>query len=169
MKLLQEHIRMLTELESVLKTIQESPMKRYSVRKVQEHLLKLETDIERFQRLKLSAYEDLREGLLSKEDYFDITEQYQRRISNSNLAREQALREMELYIQNGSSTQKWVQEFIEYQNIQTLTRSMAVECIERIVVYEDKRIEITFNHMQDYQSLVSQVQDYYQVVQEGAG
>lgn len=168
LKLLQEHIRMLTELESVLKTIRETPMKRYSVRKVQEHLLKLETDIERFQRLKLSAYEDLREGLLSKEDYFDITEQYQRRISNANLAREQALREMELYIQNGSSTQKWVQEFIEYQNIQTLTRSMAVECIERIFVYEDKRIEVTFNHMQDYQSLVSQVQDYYQVVQEGA-
>ena len=168
LKLLQEHIRMLTELESILHTIRNAPMRRYSVRKVQEHLLKLEVEIERLRRLKLSAYEDLREGILSKEDYHDISEQYERRISDCKLSREQALREMDLYIQNGSSHQKWIQEFIEYQNIQTLTRSMAVECIERIVVYEDKRIEVTFTHMQDYQSLVSRVQDYYQEVQEGA-
>ena len=169
LKLLQEHIRMLTELESVLKTIRETPLRRYSVRKVQEHMLNLETEIERFRRLKISAYEDLKEGVLSKEDYFDITEQYERRIANANLAHEQAQREMDLYIQNGSAPQKWIQEFIEYQNIKTLTRSMAVECIDRIVIYEDKRIEVTFTHMQDYQSLVSQVEDYYQAVQKGVG
>jgi len=129
---------MLTELESVLKTIRETPLRRYSVRKVQEHMLNLETEIERFRRLKISAYEDLKEGVLSKEDYFDITEQYERRIANANLAREQAQREMDLYIQNGSAPQKWIQEFIEYQNIKTLTRSMAVECIDRIIIYEDK-------------------------------
>lgn len=169
LKLLQEHIRMLTELESVLKTIRETPLRRYSVRKVQEHMLNLETEIERFRRLKISAYEDLKEGILSKEDYFDITEQYERRIANANLAHEQAQREMDLYIQNGSAPQKWIQEFIEYQNIKTLTRSMAVECIDRIIIYEDKRIEVTFTHMQDYQSLVSQVEDYYQAVQKGVG
>ncbi len=169
LKLLQEHIRVLTELDSVLQTIRDAPMRRYSVRKVQEHLVTLESDIERFRRLKLSAYEDLREGILSKEDYHDIIAQYEVRISNAKLAREQALREMDLYIQNGASPQKWIQEFMEYQNIKTLTRSMAVECIERIIIYEDKRIEVTFNHMQDYLSLVSQVQDYYHNVQEGAG
>lgn len=169
LKLLQEHIRMLTELESVLKTIRETPLRRYSVRKVQEHMLNLETEIERFRRLKISAYEDLKEGVLSKEDYFDITEQYERRIANANLAHEQAQREMDLYIQNGSAPQKWIQEFIEYQNIKTLTRSMAVECIDRIIIYEDKRIEVTFTHMQDYRSLVSQVEDYYQAVQKGVG
>ena len=129
----------------------------------------METEIERFRRLKISAYEDLKEGVLSKEDYFDITEQYERRIANANLAHEQAQREMDLYIQNGSAPQKWIQEFIEYQNIKTLTRSMAVECIDRIIIYEDKRIEVTFTHMQDYQSLVSQVEDYYQAVQKGVG
>ena len=169
LKLLQEHIRLLTELDAVLKTIREAPMKRYSIRKVQERLLRVETDIERFKRLKISAYEDLREEILSKEDYFDITEQYERKISEAKLTREQAMREMELYIQNGSSPQMWVQEFIEYRNIQTLTRSMAVECIERITVYEDKRIEVTFTHSQDYYALVSQVQSYYQDLKEGAG
>lgn len=168
LKLLQEHIRILMELESVLQVIRDAPMRRYSVRKAQERAVYAETEIERFRRLKLSAYEDLREGILSKEDYHDIVTQYESRIEDNKLSREQAIRELDLYIQNGTSQQKWIQEFIEYRNIQTLTRSMAVECIERINVFEDKRIEITFTHMQDYQSLLSQIDDLQKETQKGA-
>ena len=103
----------------------------------------------------------MKDGILSKDDYLDIKEQYESRIADAQLAEEQVRREINLYLENGSAPQQWIQEFLEYRNIQSLTRSVAVECIESIVVYEDKRIELTFTHMQDYRALVSQVQDYY--------
>ena len=169
LKLLQEHIQLLMELESVLRTISNAPMRRYSMRKAQERMLKVEADIERYRRLKIAAYEDMKDGLLTKEDYQDITAQYEARISKELLAKEQIHREMDLYLQNEASPQQWIQEFLAYHNVQTLTRIMAAQCIESIVIYEGKRIELTFRHMQDYQALVSQVQDYHQQIQEGAG
>ena len=169
LKLLQEHIQLLMELESVLRTISNAPMRRYSMRKAQERMLKVEADIERYRKLKIAAYEDMKDGLLTKEDYQDITAQYEARISKELLAKEQIHREMDLYLQNEASPQQWIQEFLAYHNVQTLTRIMAAQCIESIVIYEGKRIELTFRHMQDYQALVSQVQDYHQQIQEGAG
>lgn len=167
LKLLQEHIRLLMELDTCLKTMGSSPMKKLSIRKAENRLVAVEAEIDRYRRLKVSAYEDMKDGILSKDDYLDIKEQYEARIADAQLAEEQVRREINLYLENGNAPQKWIQEFLEYRNIQSLTRSVAVECIESIVIYEDKRIELTFTHMQDYQALVSQVQDYY-LEQKGA-
>lgn len=167
LKLLQEHIRLLMELDVCLKSISGSPRKKLSIRKAEDRLIAVETEIERYRRLKVSAYEDMKDGVLSKDDYLDIKEQYEARIADAQLAEGQVRREINLYLENGNAPQQWIQDFLEYRNIQSLTRSVAVECIESIVIYEDKRIELTFTHMQDYQALVSQVQDYY-LEQKGA-
>ena len=167
LKLLQEHIRMLLELDSILGTIKNAPLAKLSVRKAGDRMAEADAELSRYRRLKVSAYEDLQDGLLSKEDYLDIKAQYEERIADLQSAKEQIRREMDLYLKNGDSQQQWIQEFLEHRNIQSLSRSIAVECIERIHIYEDKRIELTFTHMQDYQELVSQVNDYY-LEQKGA-
>ena len=101
------------------------------------------------------------------EDYLDIKAQYEAKINDILSGKEQIRREIDLYMQNGNAHQKWIQEFIEHWNIQQLSRSIAVECVEKIQIYEDKRIEVTFTHMQDYQALVTQVNDFY-LEQKGA-
>lgn len=64
-------------------------------------------------------------------------------------------------IENGNAPQRWIQEFLDHRNIQSLTRIVAVECIDHIMIYEGKRIEVTFAHMQAYEALVSRMKDYY--------
>lgn len=161
LKLLQEHIRMVMELDSCLQTIRNTPMKRISLMKAQDRLVAVEKEIDRYRRLKTAAYEDYKDGVLSKDDYMDIRGQYEARIADAQLSQEQIQKEMTMYLEGASSPQQWIQEFIEHKNIVTLTRSVAVECIESIVVYEGKRIEVVFSHMQDYHALVEQVNDYY--------
>lgn len=166
LKLLQEHIRILIELDDCLQGIRNAPIKKLSIKKAEERLLAVEADIDRYRRLKLSAYEDMKEGILSKEDYLDIKSQYESRITDAQLAEEQIKREISLYLENEKAPHRWIQDFIQHRNIQSLTREISVECIDNIIIYEDKRIEVTFTHMQDYQTLVSQIQDYY-FIQKG--
>lgn len=161
LRLLQEHIRVLAELDGCLQTIHNAPVHRLSIRKAEDRLAAVEADIDRYRKLKISAYEDMRDGILSKEDYLDIKEQYEMRISEAQLAEEQIRHEIDLYIENGNAPQRWIQEFLDHRNIQSLTRIVAVECIDHIMIYEGKRIEVTFAHMQDYEALVSRMKDYY--------
>lgn len=97
------------------------------IRKAEDRLAAVEADIDRYRKLKISAYEDMCDGILSKEDYLDIKEQYEMRISEAQLAEEQIRHEIDLYIENGNAPQRWIQEFLDHRNIQSLTRIVAVE------------------------------------------
>ncbi len=131
-------------------------------------MLKVESEIDRYRRLKISAYEDMKDGILTKR--IIRTSQLSMRCAfpKSCLQKSRSCGNGAVS-SNVSAPQQWIQEFIDHRNIQCLTRSVAAQCIESIIVYEGKRIEVTFTHMQDYEALVSQVQDYYRGVQEGAG
>ncbi len=159
--LLQEHIQMVVELDLCLQAIRNAPKKRINTKKLEDRLVAIEADLDRYRRLKTSAYEDLKDGILSKEDYMDIRNQYDARIADASLAQEQVKKELALFFEAGYSSQQWIHDFKEHRNIQTLTRSVAVQCIEKIQIYEGKRIEITFTHAQDYLTLLEQVDEYY--------
>lgn len=158
--LLQEHIQMIVELDACLQAIRNTPMKRISTKKLEARLVAIDADLNRYRRLKTSAYEDLKDGILSKEDYLDIRDQYDARIADASLAQEQVKKELSLYFETGYSSQQWISDFKEHRNIRALTRSVAAQCIEKIQIYEGKRIEITFTHAQDYLTLLEQVDEY---------
>lgn len=158
--LLQEHIQMIVELDACLQAIRNTPMKRISTKKLEDRLVAIDADLNRYRRLKTSAYEDLKDGILSKEDYLDIRDQYDARIADASLAQEQVKKELSLYFETGYSSQQWISDFKEHRNIRALTRSVVAQCIEKIQIYEGKRIEITFTHAQDYLTLLEQVDEY---------
>lgn len=158
--LLQEHIQMIVELDSCLQAIRNTPMKRMNTKKLEDRLIAIDADLTRYRRLKTSAYEDLKDGILSKSDYLDIRGQYDARIADAVLAQEQVKKELSLYFEAGCSPQQWISDFKENRNIRALTRSVVAQCIEKIQIYEGKRIEITFTHAQDYLTLLEQVDEY---------
>lgn len=158
--LLQEHIQMIVELDSCLQAIRNTPMKRMNTKKLEDRLVALDADLTRYRRLKTAAYEDLKDGILSKADYLDIRGQYDARIADAALAQEQVKKELSLYFEAGCSPQQWISDFKENRNIRALTRSVVAQCIEKIRIYEGKRIEITFTHAQDYLTLLEQVDEY---------
>lgn len=104
----------------------------------------------------------MKDGLISKEDYMDIKAQYDERIASQKQAYDQAQKEIDMYLDDNSKPHQWIQDFMEHRNITELTRMVAVECIDEIAIYEDRKIEVSFTHWQDYSALSEQVREYYQ-------
>lgn len=152
--LLQKHISLVAQLEECLKTIQSSPMQKIGIQKQYERIAKLEEEEERYRNLKVSLYQDFQEELLSKEDYLEIRAQYDEKIADVSMAKQQLQREIDLADEDGKNTPEWVSDFMEHKNLQCLTRAVAVECIEEIRVFEGKKLKIQFTHAQDYTQLL---------------
>lgn len=163
LSILQEHIRTVIEMDECLKTIQESPMRKISMKKLADRMAMVELDLERYRQLKTTAYEDYKEGILSKEDFLDIRGQYDERIAQSLTAQNQIRREMDLVLDSTSpARQQWIQDFVKYRNLKELHRCVAVECIEQIRIYEDKRIEVEFRHARNFAVLADHVHEFYE-------
>lgn len=106
-------------------------------------------------------HEDFKEDIIPKEDFLEIRAQYDSKITDALIAKEQVQRELNLELDKSGRRSQWVQDLIAHQNIPSLTRAVAVECMEQIRVYEDKTLEIEFAHAQDYAEMLAQVQESY--------
>ena len=155
----QKHISMVVQMDECLKAIQGAPLQQIRARKAQERMEKAEMEEIKYRKLKASLYEDFKEDIIPKEDFLEIRAQYDSKITDALIAKEQVQRELNLELDKSGRRSKWIQDLIVHQNIPSLTRAVAVECMEQIRVYEDKTLEIEFAHAQDYAEMLAQVQE----------
>ena len=158
--LLQKHISIVVQMDACLKAINDAPLQQICARKAQARIEKAEAEEFKYRKLKASLYEDFKENIIPKEDFLEIRAQYDSKITDALIAKEQVQRELNMELDKSGRQSQWVQELLAHQNLPSLTRAVAVECIERILVYEDKTLEIEFTHTQDYAELLAQVQAF---------
>lgn len=160
LKILQNHIRVVVEMRKCLEFIEKLPFRQINLKKAEERFLRVDEEICRYRKLKITLYEDMKDGIVTKEDYMDISGQYEQRILDAEQAKEQIHKEIDTLMGNSTDEQRWMKDFIQYRNITQLTRVAAVEMIEKIYVYEDKKIEVEFLHAQDFEALRHHLSEY---------
>lgn len=158
--LLRKQIQLVIEMRECLEFIGNLPYRKINLKKAEDRLHQIEEEISRFRRLKVSLYEDMKEGIVSREDYVDISAQYEERIRFSEEAMQQVHREMDKLLDNSTDQQVWMQDFIEHKNLTTLTRVAAVELIEEVQIYEGKRLAIKFRHTEEFDLLSQHITEF---------
>ena len=54
----------------------------------------------------------------------------------------------------------WVQLFAEYENIEKLDRRVLAALVDRILIYEDKRVEVVFKYRDEIAHAMAVVETY---------
>lgn len=160
--ILQKHIQSVVDMESILNELGKRPFRRIHLKKAEERLKQIESEIDRYRNLKILLYEDMKEGIVSKEDYHDINQQYETRIRSAEQSKLQVRKEMEQLLHNTTEQQLWMQDFIKYRNLTSLTRNAVVELIEKVRIYEDRKVVVEFCHFQDYEELANHIKEFYE-------
>jgi hypothetical protein len=167
--LLQEHIDLLAQMESCLEAIRQRPGNHFYLAKCAEREAVLDHEIQRYHHLKSALYEDMKDGLISKEDFCDIRSQYDARLADADLAREKLHKEIQLLSQGTEYHHQWIKEFTKYRGVKTLTREMVVECIDEIKLFENRRIEVEFAHSQEFEHICTEIAELQRAKIEEAG
>ena len=101
---------------------------------------RLEGGLERLYRLKKSAYEDYRDGLIRREDFMRYQSDYE--------CQERELSAQLQQLENGQEEDlllhPWVQSLLQHGKLTSLDRVTVAETVRQILVFEDGRIEITY-------------------------
>lgn len=98
-----------------------------------------EKEAVRCRELRDYLYEDFREGIISKEDYKELHDGYTEKRKKAEEAVRSIDQQISEVLESKSDKYHWLDYFAEHQNIQELTRTVAVELIDQILVY-DKNI-----------------------------
>lgn len=158
LQLLRVQISNILDLKQVMEKVSTIPFQELDIRELEKRIEQKETEIGRCMELRNMLYEDMKDGIVSKEDYMELHEAYTQK---RNLA-EDAVRKMKQEIKDilASNTDKykWLDYFAEHQDIDRLTRNVAVELIDRVKVIDKGSIEVVFSFGDCYKEIIDNLQ-----------
>lgn len=140
------------ELQSLAQKVNIRQMQEAKLKMLMKQIGEHENEVERLTQMKKMLYEHLADGLLEKEEYIQLKHEYGGRIVEHRHQIEALERQKQTELDR-SKNEAWIQHFISRQNRQELTRENALMLIEKVRVFEDKRIEVTFCFHDDYKEL----------------
>lgn len=146
MDAIQYQIACVLDIEKSLAFIRSLPSQRRNAVKLNAQVSDREREIKSCETYKRSLYEDYKDGVITIEDYTAFSNDYTEQIEVLNQALTRLRQEIELILADDSPSHKWVEQFKQYRKVTELSRELAVNLIERIDVYEGKRISICFRY-----------------------
>ena len=153
-----EHIRSVLDVEQILTAIAKLPYTSRQIKKMDERLKAKRDEVEKYQLCRMKLHEDYMDGIISREDYIAFGKRYDLKAQNAGEAILSLEQEIDRLVEGKSEEQKWIAYFKQYQDIEELNRKLAVELIDRILVFENQRINIKFKFQFEYDSAMSLIQ-----------
>jgi hypothetical protein len=146
------------EADAFLKEMECVPQEHIQIRALNNQIVALQSEVERYSELKLKVYQDMADQIVTKAEYQELCGRFNLKIEIAKQAqREIEEKKSRLDIGNFYG-QSWIEKFKQYQNITALDRRQMVELIDHITVYSKDRIEIQFRYMDEMEILLDFVE-----------
>ncbi len=147
--LLQDLNQIIASIHNLQQLAEETQPQQKSV--AQGERKRLESALSRIQRMKQGAYEDYKDGILTKVDYLRYRDDYdaQEATLQGQLDKADSLHE-----QTDLLRQPWVEQLVQLGKVTQLDRATIAEILKEIRIFEDQTIEITYRFSDELRLLL---------------
>lgn len=151
---------MVAELRGTLEAISRRPMQRVTVERMDHHLETLRQELSRKQEIRDNLYRRYASGEVSNEDFYDFKRIFTKDCEEIEQSIEAQQRQLEEMLANTSPDSPWIGYFQKFGQIDALNRDVLVRLVERVLVYEDSRIEIVFQYQTQFEQAKAVVSSF---------
>ena len=150
---IKRHIEHVARLEELLNTIRDREVNYDDIVANDREILAKYKELDQCKKVEMSLHRDLAAGIISIKEY----EQFKNNFARKSAEIEETIRKLQLEIETvfeeGLFADELIDTFTKTGNITSLDRSIVLSLVEKITVYEENRIEITFKYQDEYETL----------------
>ena len=146
---LRQHIREVVNMSELLNITDTAPLRTAQAQKVQRQLDKKREEYEKLQKLLMSLYENLTDGVIDREEYARLKASFTARADEAERQMD-ALRESLNDIQSHGAENVWMNEFIKRQELASLDRAVVVALIDKILIHSNDVVEIIYRWQDEF-------------------
>lgn len=151
-------IDLAVEAKSVIEQMKKSSRCALQLKKRKQERAQAKEELGRYIYLKTNIYEDMKQGILTKEEFLAAKEKYALRIAELEEELDKKEKELADFEQCMNGSNRWMKAFLNFQGTEELTRDMALELLEKVEMFGDKRVHIKFRFRNEYDYLMSQIE-----------
>lgn len=150
---LQGYINNMCDCEKVLAHLDEMNVNYDEAVAHDKEITALKAELTRFSALKSALYQDLQDEIISKEQFTRYREEYTGREQELEAAIRQQEEIIRNIYENGIAVAKDLEQFREGLVLGKLDRMALVSFVDRILIYDDFRVEIVFKYRQEMEKV----------------
>ena len=158
-------IRLIIEMEEVLKEINKSKTVNLRNINIENSISRKELELERNKKLKKSAYEDWKLGVINQEEYIEYSESYMNKIQEIEEDLKYLLEEKKKYKEQVQSENDWISIFKKNKNVSKLDRTIIDELVDCIYVHESGDLTIEYRFDDEYKNALNYIKENEELAQ----
>jgi site-specific DNA recombinase len=151
----------LIEAQEILEEIQQQPSDDIRLKIVDKQLVKLKSDIEYYNNLKVKVYRDYVDNTISKDDYLNLNSRFQgakERYEKALLTLEEKQQRL---LTGQVDLQTWIDEIAQYRDVSSLNRNMVVSLIDSVQVFENGSVQVNFIYDDEIKAIFEKSQEEF--------
>lgn len=151
----QTHIKVILNMDQALQQIEALTWEKRELNKIEANVTIQRTVVDKNATLRMGIYEDLKDGIITKDEFLELKKEFTERIREAEIAIEQHERDKNSILSGFHDQQGWLAQFREYKNISELTRKVVVNLIEKINLFENQQIEVVFKQEDQFTNIMT--------------
>lgn len=159
---LKAHINSVTSLNSIINSISRERINRELVSEYTGYIKSNEEQLAKVENFKRNLYENLVNGVLSKDEFLQYKQEYSAKAEDIKTAIQDWNDKLSEALENRGDRNRWINHFTQFSEMENLDRAAVARLIQSIIINADKSIEIRFNYQDEFQratEFIKQVSD----------
>lgn len=152
---LKSYIDNVVSLEALLSGIDQQRINQELTQEYTDQITANERRIGQYQEFKSRLYENMVQGILTKEEFVTMKGNYSAEIERLKAAVSDLKAKLEDVMENRSERNRWISHFTQFATLQELDRKVVVQLIQSIRVMSKNELRITFNYADEYQKALA--------------
>ena len=151
----QAQIMCIDDINDVLSKVTVRKQSDTTIAYLENQQRKYDQEIKQLDKLITDTYLDYKKGIFDEDEYIDIKSSFKSEKVSLQAKNEHITKEITRTRDLKLKYNDYINEFIAYKNIKTLTRSIVVSLIDKIIVSDDNKIKIIFNYQDQLKNIRS--------------
>ena len=156
---IQKQVSLMVETEKILENLNQNKIKNKMTDQLKHLIDEKQQEIEKYRKLRQSLYVDWKTGEITQEDYYALKADFDENISSLKSSVEKLTGELSDTEKEIFTDSSFLKSFKKYRNITKLTRTVLLELVDHIFVYEGKKIEIKFKYQDEFDRMLQAIQE----------
>lgn len=159
LRAIQIQMQVLVNINEVLAVIDRNEIVNTKAKRIDNEIIRKEEELDKCQNSSMRLYDSYIEEIISREDYKMMKEKYIIRMKDLEAAIKRLKDEKKNIEENSSESTSWIGRYLKYKNIEELTHEAVATLIDRVEVFENKRIQIIFNFKNQLDELSNYIEE----------
>ncbi|MBS6195817.1 MAG: recombinase family protein [Clostridiales bacterium] len=153
-RILRTQVALFIDVNRQVQHIQKMEVNFEEVSKFDKEIERLRNEQDKYLELRAGLYEDLKMHVITQEDYKNFCEIYEKQYEEARTALQKQEEMIKKLFRNGLESGVKLERMKEVMQLSELNRDALLTFVERIEVYENKKVHVQFRNREEFQKML---------------